>query len=109
MNKNMIKQIEMEINIYAMKEWEDFSYSIDSNGVIHESYSGDGDYGYVSIGTGATCSISASTEKLLEFFNNDEEFVRIIKDTMVSYSKVDEYEGPDDDPDAFMAWFNSSF
>lgn len=109
MERKMIKKIEKEINRYAMKEWEDFSYIVSADGMIEEYYSGDGDYGYVSVSTGATCSVTSSTEELLEFFNNDEEFVRIIKDTMVSYSKVDEYEGPDDDPDAFMAWFNSDF
>lgn len=109
MNKNMIKKIEKEINVYAMEKWEDFSYGISADGVIAESYAGDGDYGYVSISTGETVSIAADTEELLAFFNNDEQFVRIIKDTMTSYSRVDEYEGPEDDPDAFMAWFNSSF
>lgn len=109
MERKMLNKIERELNIYAIEEWGDFSYSIDNNGVISESYSGDGDYGYVSVSTGATCSVTSSTEELLKFFNNDEEFVRIIKDIMVGYSKVDEYEGPDDDPDAFMAWFNSDF
>ena len=109
MDKNMIKKIEMEINKYAIEEWEDFSYSIDSNGVIHESYSGDGDYGYVSVGTGNTVSITATTEELLEFFNNDEKFIGIIKDLMVGYSRVDEYDGPEDDPKAFLKWFNSDF
>lgn len=109
MNKKMLNKIKEEINEYAREEWEDFSYSIDDNGIVEEFYSGDGDYGHVSVSTGESVLVTADTEELLKFFNNDNKFVEIIKDIMVGYSKVDEYEGPDDDPEAFMAWFNSDF
>ena len=109
MDKKMISKIKEEINEYAREEWEDFSYSIDKNGIITESYSGDGEYGHIAISTGSKVSITADTEELLRFFNGDNKFVEIIKDTMTSYCRVDEYEGPEDDPEAFMAWFNSAW
>ena len=109
MDRKMLDKIEEEIYNYAREEWEDFSYSINDNGIITEAYSGDGEYGHIAISTGASVAITANTEELLRFFHNDNKFVTIIKDPMTSYSKVDEYEGPEDDPEAFMAWFNSDF
>ena len=34
MERKMIKKIEKEINRYAMKEWEDFSYIVSADGMM---------------------------------------------------------------------------
>ena len=54
MDRKMLNKIEEEIYNYAREEWEDFSFSINDNGIITESYSGDGEYGHISIATGAS-------------------------------------------------------
>lgn len=90
MNKNMLNKIEEEIYNYAREEWEDFSYSINDNGIITESYSGDGEYGHISIATGASVAITATDDELLKFFHGDVKFVEIIKDVMAG--KYDECE-----------------
>ena len=94
MDRKMLDKIEEEIYNYAREEWEDFSYSINDNGIITEAYSGDGEYGHIAISTGAFVSVTATDDDLLRFFHGDNKFVNIIKDVMAGKydeCKYDEY------------------